>query len=206
MLKIYGRNNSSNVMKVMWTVEELGLPCEREDVGMAFGRNDEPWYLAMNPNRLVPAIDDEGFTLWESNTIVRYLAAKYGDGTLSPHDPQKRADSERWMDWQLTTLNGPIGVIFWGLVRTPPEKRDMAVIQKGIEDCAKVWSILDKHLATRKFVGGDTLTIGDIPVGVMVNRWFRIDFERPPLPHLEAWFKRLCERPAYQKHILIPIT
>ena len=132
MLKIWGRTNSINVQKVMWTVAELGLPHERVNAGMAHGVVNEPWYADINPNRLVPAIDDDGVVLWESNVIVRYLAGKHAAGTLMPADPAMRAKAEMWMDWQQTALPG-FGPLFLGLIRTPPEKRDMAAIRAGQE-------------------------------------------------------------------------
>src|SRR5919197_4157345 len=131
MIKIWGRNTSVNVQKVMWAVGELGLPHERIDVGGPFGKNNEPAYLAMNPNGLVPTLEEDGFVLWESNAIVRYLAAKYGAGTLEPADPRARARANSWMDWQLTVAHPPLTPVFWGLVRTPPEKRDHAAIEAG---------------------------------------------------------------------------
>src|SRR5262249_24988599 len=117
MLKILGRNNSINVQKVMWAIGELGVPHERLDGGGAFGRNKEPDYLAMNPNGLVPTLqEDDGFILWESNTIVRYLAAKHGAGTLEPKDRHERALASQWMDWQYTVAAPAIFDLFWGLV------------------------------------------------------------------------------------------
>ncbi len=129
MIKIWGRNTSVNVQKVMWAVGELGLPHERIDVGGSFGKNNEPAYLAMNPNGLVPTLEEDGFVLWESNAIVRYLAAKYGAGTLEPSDMRARARASSWMDWQLTVAAPAVTPVFWGLVRTPPEKRDHAPIE-----------------------------------------------------------------------------
>src|ERR1700754_387072 len=134
MLKIWGRNTSSNVQKAMWAVGELKLPHERIDVGGAFGKNDEPAYLAMNPNGLVPTLEeDDGFLLWESNSVVRYLASKFGAGTLEPADLRERASASRWMDWQLSVVGPAIHGLFWGLIRTPPEKRDPAHIEMSRE-------------------------------------------------------------------------
>lgn len=133
-MKIWGRANSMNVMKVLWTAEECGLEYERNDVGLAFGGNDQKWYLDMNPNGVVPTIDDGGRVIWESNTIVRYLAAKYAGGSLWPNDPGERSEAERWMDWQLSTIHTGMRDIFWGLIRTPPEKCDMAAITKTAAD------------------------------------------------------------------------
>jgi glutathione S-transferase len=206
MLKIWGRKNSINVIKVLWTCDELGLKYERVDLGGAFGGLDKPEYVALNPNGRVPTIEDDGLVLWESNVIVRYLAAKHGAGTLYPTDVRQRAEADRWMDWQQTEVGPTMLPIFWGFVRTPPEKRDMAAIEKARVNLAKVLTTLDARLAGSKYVAGDTLTMGDVPVGCAVFRWFNLPIERPPLPHLEAWYKRLAERPAYRTHAMQPLT
>ena len=205
MLKIWGRTNSINVQKVLWCADELGLAYDRIDIGGAFGGNDQPAYRAKNPNGLVPTLEeDDGFTLWESNTIVRYLAAKHGK--LSPGDLRTRADAERWMDWQLTTISRDMATVFWGLVRTPPEKRDMAAIAAAAKTLSGLWARLDQHLKGRRFVAGDQLTMGDIPVGCFVYRWLNLPIERVPLPNLEAWYARLGERQPYRKHVMLPMT
>jgi glutathione S-transferase len=206
MLKIWGRANSVNVQKVLWCCDELGLGYERVDVGGAFGGNREPDYLRMNPNALVPTVADEGLVLWESNTVVRYLAAKHGMGSLCPHEWGARALVERWMDWQLSTVHGPMATIFIGLIRTPAEKRDMKAIEAARQAMGEIWSRLDRHLADRAFIGGDTLTMGDIPAGCFVYRWFNLAIERNPLPHLRAWYDRLTARPAYRQHVMITMT
>jgi glutathione S-transferase len=205
-MKIWGRANSVNVQKVLWAAEECGVKYEREDVGGAFGGNDQPWYLKMNPNGIVPTIDDGGRVVWESNSCVRYLAAKYAAGTLWPNDPGQRSEADRWMDWQLSVVARGMTTIFWGLVRTPPEKRDMKAINEAIEDTGKLWARLDGHLADRPYVAGAHLTMGDIPVGCMVYRWFALDIARPELKHLKAWHERLATRPAYARHVMIKMT
>ena len=206
MLTIYGRTNSINVQKVMWCIGELGIPHKRVDAGMEYGVNNTTEYLAKNPNGRVPLLEeDDGFTLWESHSITRYLAAKHGAGSLSPTDPKPRADAERWMDWLITTIDRSMAAVFWGLIRTPPEKRDMAAIEAGRKTLAEQLRIADARLADRPYLGGDHLTIGDIPLGCHIHRWFRLPIERPALPHLEAWFNRLSERPAYREHVMLPL-
>jgi glutathione S-transferase len=202
MLKIWGRNTSVNVQKVMWAVGELGLAHERMDVGGSFGKNNEAPYLAMNPNGLVPTLEDDGFVLWESNAIVRYLAAKYGAGTLEPADAHARARANSWMDWQLTVAHPPLTPVFWGLVRTPPEKRDHAAIEAGKVKTIAAMNILDAQLAKSPFVAGDTLSMGDIPVALMAYRFRRLVPERPPLEHLERWFAAIEQRQAFKEHVL----
>jgi len=203
MLKIWGRTTSSNVQKAMWAIGEMGLAHERVDIGGPFGMNKEPAYLAKNPNGLVPTLEeDDGFVLWESNSIVRYLAAKHSARILEPADPQLRALASQWMDWQLSVLGPAITPVFWGLVRTPPEKRDMAAIENGKTKTAAAAAILDARLAKTKFVAGDTFSYGDIPVGVMTYRYFKLVPEKPPLPHLERWYATLSERQPFRDHVL----
>jgi len=206
VLKILGRNNSSNVQKVMWCIGELGLKYERVDIGGPFGGNREPKYLAMNPMGLVPTMDEDGFVLWESNTIIRYLAGKHGVGTLMPSDPKKRADAERWMDWQLSALGPAITPLFLGLYRTPPDKRDPAVIEASRKRTADMMALLDAHMAGRTYVTGDSLTVGDIALGIFAYRWFNFPVERPEAKHARAWYERLAQRPAFKQHVMLPIT
>jgi glutathione S-transferase len=202
MIKIWGRNTSVNVQKVMWAVGELGLPHERIDIGGPFGKNNEPAYLAMNPNGLVPTLEEDGFVLWESNAIVRYLAAKYGPGTLEPADLRTRARASSWMDWQLTVAAPALTPVFWGLVRTPPEKRDQAAIEAGKIKTIAAMKIVDAHLANSAFLAGDTLSVGDIPAALMAYRFRRLVPERPALEHFERWFAAIEQRPAFKQHVL----
>ncbi len=206
MIKIWGRKNSVNVQKVLWCCDELGIPYERVDAGGEFGGTREPEYLAMNPTALIPTIRDDDFTLWESNTIVRYLAAKYGAGSLWPEDPAARAVAEKWMDYQLGTLWVAFRAAFLGLVRTPPEKRDLDQIRASLESTTEALAILDAHLASEDYVAGTDLTIGDVALGTTVYRWLNMDIERPEMPNLEAWHDRLSARPAYQKNVVVPFT
>jgi len=203
MLKIIGRNNSSNVQKVLWCCAELGIEYEREDAGREFGRNNTPEFLALNPNGTVPVIDDGGCVLWESNTIVRYLAAGHGKGTLWPDDLRVRATSERWMDWQLSVLGPAFSPIFHGLVRDPPEKRDHAKIAAARDNVESKLEMLDRYLGETAYVAGDALTVGDIPVGIYAYRWYQFDIERKTLPNLQRWYAALAERPAFQTHVMV---
>ena len=205
MLKIWGRTNSVNVKKALWCAEELGLQYQRIDAGLKFGVVDTPEYRRMNPNGLVPTIEDDAFVLWESHAIVRYLAAKHGAGSLWPGDPRQRADADRWMDWAFT-FQAAFRPVFWGLIRTPPEKRDGAAIEDGRLKSGKLLDILDDVLAGRRYVAGESLTMGDIPMGCHVQLWMRLPIDRPRHPHLEAWFARLLERPAYRKVVDIPLS
>jgi len=201
MLQILGRKTSSNVQKVLWCCEEIGLPFDRQDVGGEFGKNKAPEYLALNPNGLVPTINDDGFVLWESNSCVRYLAAKYGKGKLWPADLQVAASASRWMDWQLSTGNGPIGTLFCAMLKKPKDDIPAGELAAAATLGGKVWTMLDTQLSKTAFVAGDQLTVGDIALGNAIHRWYKFPIEHPPLTHLKAWYDRLCTRPAYQKHI-----
>jgi glutathione S-transferase len=206
MLKVYGRDNSVNVQKVMWTIGELDLEHERIDIGGQFGKNDEDWYLAMNPMGRVPVLDDDGFILWESHTIVRYLTAKYGDGTLNPADVGAKAETERWMDWQIGFLQPAIQAAFWGLVRTPEAERDASAIEASATETARMMGILDRQLEKQAFIAADHLTIGDIPIGAMTYRWYGLDVPHPDYPALRAWYERLTTRQPFRDHVMLPIT
>ena len=206
MITIWGRANSVNVQETMWVSAEIGLEVDRRDVGGAFGYVDTPEYKAMNPNSRVPTLQDGDLTLWESNAIVRYLSAKYAAGSLWPEDPVERAHGDMWMDWKKTTLMGPMTIVFWGLVRTPEAERDMAAIEKASAEAATLYGYLDDWLEGRDFVLGDHLTIGDISVGSMAYRFMNLVPDRPSMPNLEAWYERLSSRPAYQTHVMLPLT
>jgi glutathione S-transferase len=202
MIRIWGRSTSSNVQKVMWAIGELDLPHERIDIGGSFGKNNEPAYLAMNPNGLVPTLEEDGFFLWESNSIVRYLAAKHGAGRLEPADLRARARANSWMDWQLSVASPAITGMFWGLIRTPPEKRDHAAIDASRTRTTAAMGILDAQLAKTAFLAGDALSMGDIPAAVMAYRFRRLVPERARLDHLERWFGGIEARPAFKQHVL----
>lgn len=204
MLKVWGRKTSINVQKVMWAVGELGLPHERVDVGGEFGGLDSAAYGALNPNRLVPTIEDGGFVQWESNAIVRHLAQTYGRGTLSPGDEQTYAKADSWMDWSLTALYGDIILTcFLQLVRTAARDRNAAAVETAARRAGRNLVILDRQLAGPSFIVGDQLSIADIAVGGIMYRYFNLPLVRPALPNVEAWYGRLSQRPAYRTHVMI---
>jgi glutathione S-transferase len=206
MLKIWGRATSSNVQKVMWCCGELAIPFERVDLGGPFGGNQDPEYLALNPNGLVPTVQDGDLVLWESNTICRYLAAAHKAERLYPSAPASRALVERWMDWQLSGIGPPMGVLLYGLIRTKPEQRDPAAIEAARRKALTAWTIVDDALDGRAFLAGPELTLAEIVLGTMVYRWHAFPIERPPLKNLKAWYERMRERPAFKTHIETPIT
>jgi glutathione S-transferase len=205
---IWGRANSVNVQKVLWCAEELGLGYRRIDAGMAFGRNTEPEYLAMNPNGRVPTLVDGDFVLWESNSIMRYFALAYGRGSaIYPGEPKARASVDRWLDWTLSTLQPVDRPVFWALVRTPVEKRDMTAIQKDADAEAAVWRIPEAQLASRTFIEGDQFTLADIALGAYARRWFGVEgVSKPALPHLARWFAQFSTRPGFRKFLSPPMS
>jgi len=203
---VWGRATSSNVMKVLWGLNEMDLPFERIDVGGAFGKTDTPEYRAMNPTGLVPTLQEDDFALWESNAILRYLAQAHAAGSaLWPADPHARARVDHWMDAQQTLLNRPMSGVFWGLVRTPPQQRDLPAIAASIEETTKIWRMIEAPLSRHDHIAGATFTLCDIPWGVHAHRWFGMDYlglTRPEMPALRAWYDRLCQRPAFQQHVM----
>lgn len=204
MLKVWGRKTSINVQKVMWAVGELSLPHERVDVGGEFGGLDTPAYHALNPNRLVPTIDDNGFILWESSAIVRHLAQTYGRGMLSPADEQTYAIADSWMDWSLTTLYADVILTcFLQLVRTAARDRNTGAVEIAAHRAGSNLGILNRQLASRAFIVGEHLSIADIAVGTMMYRYFNLPLARPALPNVEAWYDRLSQRAAYRTHVMI---
>jgi glutathione S-transferase len=207
VLTIYGRTNSVNVQKVLWCLAELAVPYTRVDAGLTHGKNTEPWYLALNPNGKVPLLQDGEFSLWESNTIVRYLAGKHGAGSLCPTSLEVRALAERWMDWQLSTLLRPVSIVFQNLFRMPSHERDAVAIEANLREANRAMAVLDAHLAERPYVAGAAFTMGDIPVGAVAHRWLEIPgIERPPLAAVRAWRARLAERPGFRAHVQLPLS
>lgn len=197
MLKIWGRMSSINVKKVVWTAQELGLDFQRTEAGGLFGVVKTPAYMQLNPNALVPVMDDEGFVLWESNVIVRYLCARYGaPGQMYPTDLRERFDAERWMDWQQTTLNPASRPGFWQLVRTPPEQRNAGLLAESNAAVESLMATLDAHLAQHAFVAGARFSMADIPVACEVHRWFNLPQPRASRPAIERWYDSLCARQA----------
>jgi glutathione S-transferase len=207
-LTIWGRPNSVNVQKVLWCLAELNLDFDRVDAGMQFGKNTEAAYLAMNPNGRIPTLVEGDFVLWESNSIMRYLCNAYGgDSTIYPKQPQLRAGVDRWLDWTLSTVQPIERPVFWGLIRTPPEQRDMAELQKGADAAAALWRILDEQLAARTYVEGEIFTLADIALGTFARRWFGLEgIDKPELPALARWYTRLEARPAFVRHIAQPLS
>lgn len=206
MLKLWGRMTSVNVQKVVFALGECGVPYKRAEAGGAFGVVDTPEYQAMNPNRLVPVLVDDDLVLWESNAIVRYLAARYAPARLWPEDPGARALADRWMDWQQTVLNPALGPAFHGLVRTAPEKRDAAAIEASRAKTEKALEILDAHLAGREWLAGEGFGMAECVVGASVHRWLNMPIAREPRANVERWYATVFARRAAKEALPLPIA
>lgn len=204
MITVWGRRNSMNVQKVMWTLGELDLNYVRHDVSGSYGKTDTDEYGNMNPNRTVPTIEDEGLTLWESNAIVRYLVAQYSKGALQSHSIKSMALANQWMDWQQTVLYAGLSPVFMALCRVPKAEQDQALIAELAVGAGEAFAKMEPYLEKNEYIVGDSLTIGDIPLGVSCWRYYSLPMERPDLPNLRAYYERLAERPAFQKHVMFP--
>jgi glutathione S-transferase len=205
-VKIWGRINSTNVRKVLWAAEEIGVSYEQINAGGAYGVVNDAAYLAMNPNGRVPCLEDGDLVLWESNAIVRYLARQYGREPFAPADAASWAAADKWMDWTSFSLAAPFRDLFWNLVRYTPEQRNEEELKRAQEQCAQLLAVADKALGETPYLSGEHLGIGDIPLGCMAYAWFSLPIERPDLKNLAAWYERLCARPAYQKAVMTPLT
>jgi glutathione S-transferase len=205
-VRVWGRTSSSNVKKVLWLADEMGLAVERIDAGGKFGVVDTPAYKKLNPNSRVPTLEDGDFVLWESNSIMRYLANQYGGEAFYPAGHAARANIDRWLDWQLAMLNPVEGPVFLGTIRTPPEKHDRAALAAGVEKLAKQWAIVEAHLASRPYIAGDTFSIADIALAIFAHRFLRNPFITvPPLPNISAWHGRLRPRQGFKTHVDVPL-
>jgi glutathione S-transferase len=208
MLQLLGRENSSNVQTVLIALHEMGLPFERHDFGGPFGKTQTEDYLRRNPMALVPTLMDGELSVWESNTILRYLAHKYGPTPLYPDDPAARSYVERWMDWRQTAYGLSIGPVFLGYIRTTPEKRDMVMMHANEKKCGDYLKLLDAQLAGRAFITGETFTMADITLVIFVNRYYVMPIEtpRPALPNVERWRAAVCARPSVKRYAEMKLT
>lgn len=203
-VSLWGRLSSCNVQKALWALEEAGLDYERIDAGGDWGGLDDPGYRALNPHGRIPTLVDGDTVVWESDAIVRYVAARYDAGGLWPEAPEDRAAADQWMAWTAASLYPDWIALFWKSVRMPPAKRDPDTIARLLDATAGRFEFLDQHLKTGGYMAGNRFTMADIPAGMMLYRWFEMDIARPDTRHVEAWYDRLRERPAYRKAICIP--
>jgi glutathione S-transferase len=203
MRTIWGRRNSFNVQKVLWLADELGLAYEHVPAGGSFGGLESDEFRARNPHRRVPVLQDDEVVLWESHAILRYLGARYGNGAVWSSDPAIESLSDRWVEWSSTTLLPAFTRLFWGFFRTPEHERNAAAVEKALSETASGYAMLDEQLALHPYIAGNHLTLADIAAGASMYRWYNLEIERPDLPHLDAWYRRLQTRPAYQTNVMI---
>lgn len=204
-MRVWGRRSSFNVQKVLWLMGELALDHQHIPAGGDHGGLDDPAFLAMTPHGRVPVMEDDGVVVWESHAILRYLAARHGGSDWWPGDPAERARTDGWMDWSQTTLQRDfLTGVFWGWYRTPDAERDMSAVKVAVAACARHFLLIDSILADQAFLGGDRIGLADIAAGTHLYRYFELDIDRPCLPHVEDWYGRLCRRPAYAEHVMIP--
>lgn len=206
MLTIWGRISSINVQKVVWAAGEVGQPFERIDIGGKFGGNREPAYLAKNPNGQIPTLEDGEIVIWESSSIVRYLAARYGAGWIWEEDPAKRADADRWMDWMLSELQPSMTPAFWGLIRKTPGYTDQASIDASIARAEAKLDILEAHLAGRSYLAGERFGMADITVAPGAHRWLHMPVPQKDWPNIRRWYQHVSARPAAGPALPLPIS
>lgn len=204
--RLWGRASSGNVQKALWALDELGLPYEAIEAGGAHGIVGEASYRAMNPNGLVPTLEEDGFVLWESNAILRYLALAHGGPLALPEAPRARALVDQWLDWQATAFTPAMRDAFLQLVRVAPEKRDAGLIEASRANSERCAALLDRHLAQTPFVAGARFSIADIAVGLAANRWFQLPLEREERPEIRRWLATLVQRPAASAVLSLPLT
>ncbi|AZE62722.1 MULTISPECIES: glutathione S-transferase family protein [Pseudomonas fluorescens group] len=206
MIRVWGRLSSFNVQKVMWLIGELDIVYQHIPAGGQFGVIDTPDFLTMNPHGRVPVIQDsDGTVVWESHSILRYLAAQYGSPHFWSDDIGQRSEIDSWMDWCQTSLQPAfLTGVFWGYYRTPEAQRDLHAIAKNVTLCAEFFQRVDQLLSRQPFIGGQSLSLADIPLGTHLYRYFSLDIPRPSLPNVLAWYERLQQRPAFRKHVMVP--
>jgi glutathione S-transferase len=203
-LEIWGRRSAYNVQKVLWAIAELGLPHQHINAGGSAGGLDTPEFLANNPHGRIPVVQDGEITIWESHSILRYLGARYDDGSLWPADPAERSLADRWMDWTLVTQGPTFMQLFWGYYRTPDDKRNARRIAAAEHGCAENYRLLDQHLADHRYLAGERFTLGDVPAATSLYRYFEMGVTPPKIPNVRRWYADLAERPAYREHIMLP--
>ncbi|QWD60060.1 glutathione S-transferase family protein [Polynucleobacter sp. MWH-UH35A] len=210
MMRLWGRKSSINVQKVLWCLAELGLKegkdFERIDAGLQFGINNTPEFLKLNPNGLVPTLEDSDVVLWESNTILRYLAHQYDKAGRFSGDIKTQYESEKWMDWQLGTMWPALRIAFLGLTRTPESERNYQAISKAYQETNRLLGLLDQTLAKQNYCSGNQFQTGDIVLALCVSRWMMLHNtfpeqtgERANLEHINAWMKRLEEETCFNE-------
>ena len=201
MLKIWGRKNAYNVQKVLWLLDELQIAYQHVDVGSIPGDIETPEFTTINPNQRIPVIFHNGTYIWESNTILRYLAANYDNNLLRNETPLERTHIDRWLDWELGTLQPDFLALFWNYFRTPEKKRDNAIVEENLRRCEKRFSLLNNHLSNQPYLAGDSFTIADVAVGTCLYRYKTMGTKTASYDFVNSWYQKLLARPAYQRNI-----
>lgn len=196
--RVLGRRTSNNVQKVLWLAQLLALDVAQEDYGGPFGRTREPAYLALNPNGTVPTLVDGDFVLWESNAILRYLAARAAS-PLYPPEPPRRAPVDQWLDWQLGTLSPAFRPLYVAHIR---ERRPLDGLAPLVAAAHAQFALLDAALRDRDWIAGAQLTIADIAIGPMVHRWFALGLADAAHAPLARYYGQLAAEPAFQRHVM----
>lgn len=202
MLKILGRRSSNNVQKVLWLLGELGIEVLQEDYGGLFGKTKTPEYRMLNPNGTVPTLVDEAFSLWESNAILRYVAAKYQSG-FYPTNLQERANADKWMDWQLGTLSPAFRPLYIAVVRGG---KSIQQVETDAEVAHALFAQLDRELGRQTYIAGDALTIADMAIGPMVYRWYKLGLARSDTGNLYRLLQCFEKRPAFARHVMVDLA
>lgn len=204
MLKIWGRISSINVRKVVLCAQMLNIPFQRIDAGLSFGVVNTPDYLTLNPNAMVPTIQDGTYTLWESNVIVRYLCAR--ENRLYPSDLRTRFTAEQWMDWQQTSLNRASGPAFVQWIRIPESQRNHDLIAQSVGATEPLLDLLNQRLQQQAFVAGEHMSMADLPIACEVHRWWGLPQNRPDWPHLERWYAHMRQQPGAAGVLDLPLS
>jgi glutathione S-transferase len=203
MITIYGRTTAWNVRKVLFFLEDVGIPYERLDYGRGFSPTNTPEFLALNPNAMVPVLADGSTVIWESHTILRYLAAKNGPESYYPSNLERRAQCDQWLDWKIAHVSPAIRPLFFRHFLKMGEFTDREV-QEGEAECAKLFTILDRQLGkTGAYVTGPDITVADSSIGMAVHRWLNLPLKRPSLAHVERYYAALSRLPSYEKTVKI---
>lgn len=202
MLTIWGRSSAFNVLKVLWLADELHLKYKHIDVGGAYGGLDSSEFLAKNPHGKIPVLEDDDLVVWESHTILRFLAANYGNDTIYPMDLKERTKVERWMDWSHTSLQPAFMDLFWGFYRTPESEQNLKIISKAAETCENQFSLLNQILQKQTYLAGNFFSLADFPAGSVLYRYFNMGYAVTEYPNVIKWYQRLNQRKAYQKWIM----
>ena len=203
MLTLYGRDTSDSVQKVLWALGETGQPFEHVPLGGSYGGLDDPRFATMNPHRRVPTLKDGDTVVWESDAIIRYIAAKYSYEMLWPVGVSERSRADRWMAWTLAHLYNDSNLLFWLTVRTPVAAQDAERIERVHKRLFAQYRVLDEHLSGHEYVAGGRLTMGDVPPGATLYRYFNLPVERESFAHLERWYALLCARAPYREYVMV---